>query len=67
MSCPKCGGVSGYFDKNIVSYEQHYTWDGVGVEASEFGHVRGGAQKFCLDCGKRIIFPLTTASQENKP
>lgn len=28
MSCPKCGGETGYYESSIVSYQQDFTWDG---------------------------------------
>jgi hypothetical protein len=54
VECPYCGGTSGYYDCNVTRYEQHYTFDGAPAHASDPDHVRGGLQKFCSDCGRRL-------------
>ena len=65
-SCPKCGGTNGYFDKNIVKFQQFFSFDGVPLDASEMQHVKGGQQKFCADCFKRINIETEQKGRTNQ-
>lgn len=51
--CPKCGGVSGYYDRTIQSHEQQYRFDGV-PDNCEVQYIRGGTRKYCSDCDADI-------------
>jgi hypothetical protein len=67
LCCPHCGGVSGYYDRNVVSYTQFYEWDGRPIDASEMNHVRGGRAKYCEDCGKRVYINQQHNAPADRP
>lgn len=52
--CPFCGSDDGFYDKNIVSYQQFYNYNCEPILASEIQHVKGGKHKFCINCEKNI-------------
>lgn len=52
--CPFCKGESGYYEKLIVSYAQYYTYTHESDGTSEFQHMRGGENIYCIDCNRDI-------------
>lgn len=53
-SCPFCGGASGYSNKEIVSYELYFTFDGESNGYSDPSGLKVGKRYKCIDCGKTL-------------
>ena len=55
--CPKCKKKLGWYEKHVTSYEQYYDADCKPSHAAD-RNTRGGNQKFCFDCGKKITLHI---------
>lgn len=53
VTCPKCGGNSGYYDLAIHRHVQSNLFNHEPINC-EVEFVRGGTKKYCSDCERDI-------------
>lgn len=59
--CPRCGELSGWYERRVCKYIQLFEVDGTAVDASNMERVRGGEHRYCASCHKDITDQIKKA------